>query len=194
MISSFAGYFFRPLWDKPNPRFTLIDHFFTPNLNLTNAEWCGLHGWFEYGGRPSLSTPNLRGLDGGKSVPNAQSGKVANESHDAPRLRSGVVRQSSKLRKRQVVDAVIFANELDLLEIRLRELEPVVDKFVILESNGTFTGHPKETVFANNRNRYNFIPADRIIHEVHPLYPLLPHEGPFENESKSFWIRVKVFL
>ena len=54
----------------------------------------------------------------------------------------------------QVFDAVLMSSELDLLEIRMNELDAVVDRFFILESNATFTGLPKETYFANNRARF----------------------------------------
>jgi len=47
-----------------------------------------------------------------------------------------------------------MSNELDLLEVRMNELDNVVDYFLIVESNGTFTGLPKETFFANNRDRF----------------------------------------
>ena len=55
-----------------------------------------------------------------------------------------------------VFDAIIFNNELDLLEIRIRELEPFVTKFVILESNTTFTGIPKPLWLSENAERYMF--------------------------------------
>lgn len=54
----------------------------------------------------------------------------------------------------KVLDAVLMSSELDLLEIRLNELDSVVDRFFILESNATFTGLPKETYFGNNRERF----------------------------------------
>ena len=37
-------------------------------------------------------------------------------------------------------DAILFSNEMEILEIRLRELYEFVDKFIILESDHTFTG------------------------------------------------------
>lgn len=73
-----------------------------------------------------------------------------------------------------VFDAVLMSSELDLLEIRMNELDAVVDRFFIVESNATFTGLPKETYFANNRARfakfehkisYTFLPGH------HPLPP-----------------------
>ena len=38
---------------------------------------------------------------------------------------------------RELWDAILFNNELDFLEIRLHELDVVVDKFFIIESNRT---------------------------------------------------------
>lgn len=55
----------------------------------------------------------------------------------------------------KVLDAVLMSNELELLEIRMNELDSVVDYFLIVESNATFTGLPKETYFAQNRERFS---------------------------------------
>lgn len=52
------------------------------------------------------------------------------------------------------MDAVLMSSEVDLLEIRMNELDSVVDKFFIIESNATFTGLPKETYFAKNKARF----------------------------------------
>lgn len=53
-----------------------------------------------------------------------------------------------------IVDGFIFFNELDLLEIRLHELDEVVDAFILVESKVTFTGRSKELFFQGNRDRY----------------------------------------
>lgn len=55
----------------------------------------------------------------------------------------------------KVMDAVLMSSELDLLEIRMNELDSVVDYFFIVESNATFTGLPKKTYFAENRERFS---------------------------------------
>ncbi|KAK4841544.1 hypothetical protein QYF36_006193 [Acer negundo] len=57
---------------------------------------------------------------------------------------------------RRVYDAVLFSNELDILNIRWKELYPYVTQFVLLESNSTFTGKPKPLVFAGNRDQFKF--------------------------------------
>ena len=64
-----------------------------------------------------------------------------------------------------MLDAVLMSSELDLLEIRMNELDAVVDYFLIVESNATFTGLPKETYFANNRARYAKF-EDKIIYRL----------------------------
>ena len=42
-----------------------------------------------------------------------------------------------------IYDCFCFFNELDLLEIRLNELNPVVDKFVLVEATMTHNGDKK---------------------------------------------------
>ena len=46
--------------------------------------------------------------------------------------------------KRQVVDIVLFNNELELLDLRVKILEDVVDLFIVKEATHTFQGDPKE--------------------------------------------------
>lgn len=53
-----------------------------------------------------------------------------------------------------IIDAFLLLNELDLLEIRLNELDPVVDQFLIIEANETFSGIPKPLYFRRNRKRF----------------------------------------
>lgn len=53
-----------------------------------------------------------------------------------------------------IVDGFIFYNELDILAIRLEELYPVVDEFVLVESNKTFRGAQKPWIFEENKDRF----------------------------------------
>ncbi|MGI9477551.1 MAG: hypothetical protein ACR2PI_12685 [Hyphomicrobiaceae bacterium] len=62
-------------------------------------------------------------------------------------------------------DCFLFYNELDLLEIRLRELDPVVDYFVLAESNETFRGQAKQLWFENNKCRFEPF-LHKIVHIV----------------------------
>jgi len=66
---------------------------------------------------------------------------------------------------RKLFDCFQFYNELDLLEIRLAELSPVVDHFVLVEAAYTHAGAPKPLYYAENRERFARY-ADKIIHVV----------------------------
>ena len=46
-----------------------------------------------------------------------------------------------------LIDAFTYFNEKELVELRLKYLDPIVDYFVIIESNVTFTGKKKEWNF-----------------------------------------------
>lgn len=53
-----------------------------------------------------------------------------------------------------IYDTFPFFNELELLEVRLEELSPVVDRFVIAEATRTHSNQPKPLHFAENRERF----------------------------------------
>ncbi|KXN85316.1 Beta-1,4-mannosyl-glycoprotein 4-beta-N-acetylglucosaminyltransferase [Leucoagaricus sp. SymC.cos] len=84
----------------------------------------------------------------------------------------------------KVLDAVLMSTELDLLEIRLNELGSIVDNFLIVESNTTFTGLPKETYFENNKARFSKF-ADKIVYHFLPGYPLSEGKSPWDVESHT---------
>jgi len=64
-----------------------------------------------------------------------------------------------------IVDIILFAYELDLLEIRLFELDDVVDEFVIMESGFSNRIDRKPILFRRNWLRYSRF-AHKIIHIV----------------------------
>lgn len=51
----------------------------------------------------------------------------------------------------KIIDATIFYNENDVFDIRVQELYPVVDAFVVLMANQTFRGNPKPDYFDYQR-------------------------------------------
>lgn len=53
-----------------------------------------------------------------------------------------------------IVDCFTFYNELDVLEWRLTELYPVVDKFVLVEATHTHKGDAKPLFYSENRQRF----------------------------------------
>ncbi|KAF2647473.1 glycosyltransferase family 17 protein [Lophiostoma macrostomum CBS 122681] len=84
--------------------------------------------------------------------------------------------------RRKVYDLFMLNTELDWLEIRLHELAPQVDYFIILESPTTFTGLPKQMYYQDNKHMFQEY-EDKIIHHV--LAP--PPEGhPGHVDASSF--------
>ncbi|XP_026417161.1 beta-1,4-mannosyl-glycoprotein 4-beta-N-acetylglucosaminyltransferase-like [Papaver somniferum] len=91
---------------------------------------------------------------------------------------------SIRSKPRRIFDAIIFSHELDLLELRWKELYPYVTKFIILESNTTFTGIPKPLFFAENLDRFKFA-RKKMAHSVFMGPKAVPgvREDPFVLES-----------
>jgi len=83
-----------------------------------------------------------------------------------------------------VIDAFLFYNEFELLELRLEEMGPVVDYFLIQESPFTFTGNKKDLVLADKNKWPEFMKkwGDKIRVVSTPL-DRLPCENPWEEEA-----------
>jgi len=97
----------------------------------------------------------------------------------------------------KIYDAVIFSVELDLLEVRIHELYDVIDTFVIVESNVTFSGEPKPLVYHENSDRFRFAQDKIVYHAVTDLHVYSPashgslrkeaaqrKENPMDNEIR----------
>jgi beta-1,4-mannosyl-glycoprotein beta-1,4-N-acetylglucosaminyltransferase len=78
---------------------------------------------------------------------------------------------------------------LDLLEIRLNELNNVVDKFVLVEASRTFQNNTKPFFFEDNKERFaKFL--DKIIHIKITKYPFfIPIINPFSPWKLEFFQR-----
>jgi len=70
----------------------------------------------------------------------------------------------------RVIDATLFTVELDMLEIRLEELWPYIDVFLIVEANITFTGLPKPLIFQEIQYRFAWAES-KIIYRQHCRLP-----------------------
>nr|GLL49990.1 uncharacterized protein LOC109157469 [Ipomoea trifida] len=82
---------------------------------------------------------------------------------------------------RRVYDAVLFSNEVDMLNLRWKELYPYVTEFVLLESNSTFTGLPKPLYFARNRKNFTFVEPRLTYGQVPGRFKR--GENPFVEEA-----------
>jgi len=88
----------------------------------------------------------------------------------------------------QIYDGFTFFNELELLEIRLNILNRVVDKFVLVESNVTFTGEEKPLYFKENYSKFeNFL--DKIIHVIVEDMPLTSNPWTREIHQRNAIVR-----
>lgn len=65
-----------------------------------------------------------------------------------------------------IVDCFTFFNEIEILKLRLSELNSIVDRFVIVESNTTFQGHPKPLHYLKNKHLFKKY-EHKIIHIVY---------------------------
>lgn len=78
-----------------------------------------------------------------------------------------------------VYDCFMFANELDLLKIRLAELDEVVDYFVLSESRETHRGFEKPLFFEENKHLF----APYLHKIIHIVVERNPDFVPWQRES-----------
>lgn len=171
------GYITRPLWDKPPERFKNVI-----KLNSDDSLWRGLD-----------SDDHTTAAGAGLKVANVDFERIC-EAHSLKHTRNRIVVP-------KVYDVIIFSVELDLLEIRMRELYNIVDYFVVVESNITFSGDIKPFIFQEDQNQFHFAKDKIIYRTVTDLNPsTFPSnklqggekgynnknnkEDPFENEIK----------
>ena len=90
---------------------------------------------------------------------------------------------------RKVVDCFLFYNELDLLKFKLKELNDVVDHFVLIESKYTFVGNDKELYYEKNKDKFAEY-SDKIIHVIHDNNATLKN-GPRDDGLPNSWSNEK---
>lgn len=81
-----------------------------------------------------------------------------------------------------IYDCIPFFNELDILKLRMQIMAPYVDRFVLEESTVTFSGEPKEMIFAKHRDMFAAF-ADKIVYVAVDDSPL---EGVTTHERDKF--------
>lgn len=65
----------------------------------------------------------------------------------------------------KIYDCFLFYNELDVLQIRLKELYDKVDYFVLVEQDTTHQGKAKESLYLQHKNLFAWA-EDKIIHHI----------------------------
>jgi beta-1,4-mannosyl-glycoprotein beta-1,4-N-acetylglucosaminyltransferase len=82
----------------------------------------------------------------------------------------------------RIFDCFIFRDEFDALEIRLNELEAIVDCFVLCEATRTFTNQPKPLHFQDQKDRFaRFQPKIK-----HVIVDDFPSETASESDLEHF--------
>lgn len=87
-----------------------------------------------------------------------------------------------------IYDCFTFFNELDLLEIRFNVLNAVVDKFVLVEADKTFTGSKKPFYYEENKERFKVF-EEKIIHIKVEDYPKDINPWSKENYLRNCIVR-----
>jgi hypothetical protein len=87
-----------------------------------------------------------------------------------------------------IVNAVLFFNELDLLELRLKELYSVVDVFYVLECVTDFSGTKRNLIFEANKHRFEDW-KDKIRYIIVPACDYASLDELSFNTTITGWIR-----
>ena len=74
----------------------------------------------------------------------------------------------------KLYDCFLFNDEIELLELRLKETEDVIYKWVIVECGTNFREKPKPLFFGDNKSRFGPY-LDRIHHVIIDKHPVGPH-------------------
>lgn len=81
----------------------------------------------------------------------------------------------------RIYDCFLFNNELDVLELKLREMDDGIDVFVIGEAPRTFKGTPKPMLLKENWDRYK-----QWHHKIRYIEIDIPADpDPWVNETKD---------
>lgn len=83
----------------------------------------------------------------------------------------------------RLIDVVLFSYELDLLELRMHELNASVDVFVVVEAPVTHRGVSKPLVFAEHARRFAAF-ASKTVHVVVSRATL---HGPLQEATRAKW-------
>lgn len=83
-----------------------------------------------------------------------------------------------------IVDCFTFFNEMEILDIRLHELDSVVDKFVLVEARKTHSGLDKPLYYEDNKSLFTDF-NDKIIHIIVDDFPVGDTYWTSENYQRN---------
>ena len=76
------------------------------------------------------------------------------------------------------IDAFPFNDELNMLELRLGQLDEVIDYFILVETGRTYSGLPKPRYYQENKDRFV-----KWNHKIIASAPNLGNAGSWEFEG-----------
>jgi beta-1,4-mannosyl-glycoprotein beta-1,4-N-acetylglucosaminyltransferase len=88
-----------------------------------------------------------------------------------------------------IIDTFCFFNELDILEIRLSELYPYVDRIILCESSFTHSGQSKPLYFEENKDRFAKY-LDKITHVIVKEFPKTEDPWIREHYQRDIMINI----
>jgi beta-1,4-mannosyl-glycoprotein beta-1,4-N-acetylglucosaminyltransferase len=164
------------LWknsEKYQPHISILEH---RHMNIMNAFHHQVDPKVHW--LPGDFCIHFAGIHDKKILGEIQKWYVTQASTDP----SGIVRIEKCKKERYTVDAFMFYNELDVLELRLKVLDPYVDKFVLVESEVTHSGHSKVLYFEQNKARFSkWIP--KIEHVIIKREHMPADDDPWVREK-----------
>ena len=86
-----------------------------------------------------------------------------------------------------IIDCFPCFNEWDLLDIRLKLLDDIVDKVILIESTRTFTLTKKRLFYNENKNRYSKY-KNKITHIIVDDSPALLNKFFVHKPKNIFWL------
>lgn len=92
----------------------------------------------------------------------------------------------------KIYDCLIYNNELDLLHLRLNILNEVVDKFIIVEGNTTFSGNNKSSDYLKNKNKFKEW-EDKIIYKFIDIPTSCKTPWDKEIFSRNYCLTLPIF-
>jgi beta-1,4-mannosyl-glycoprotein beta-1,4-N-acetylglucosaminyltransferase len=88
----------------------------------------------------------------------------------------------------KIIDCFLFFNEIDLLKLRLKELNDVVDHFVLVESTKTFSNKQKSLFYDSNKELFTEY-HNKITHLV---CSKMPANRIWRSRRRSAWKRQEI--
>jgi beta-1,4-mannosyl-glycoprotein beta-1,4-N-acetylglucosaminyltransferase len=89
-----------------------------------------------------------------------------------------------------IVDVFMFDDDFDMLDCRLYELSGVVDRFIVIEGNTSFSGMPKPHYLWEARERYSAYPITCVQVDLNgPQPPEVPYRSWILPETAHAWVR-----